>query len=110
MRLLWAWALSLYLYELPKAAMAVCQDKRFAAFGSSYESYASSGKSQLPPTFIHRHGDRVGQVQAPTTLAHRQTQALIAGKGVEYVSGQAATFRAEQEGVALLKAGVVEGA
>ena len=63
---------------------------------------------ELTPAFINGDGHGVRQVQAATAFTHRQTQALVAGQGVEHVSRQASAFRTEQEGIALGEAGIVE--
>jgi hypothetical protein len=53
----------------------------------------------LPPSFVHHHGNAVGQIQAAVVRAHGQAQAVLRGDGVQHVGGQAAGFGAEQEGV-----------
>ena len=58
-----------------------------------------SGEGELPPSLEYGHRHRVGEVEAAIVRPHRQTQALVFGNLREYLGGQPARFRAEQEGI-----------
>ena len=63
----------------------------------------------LAPGLVHRHGNSIGQVEAAAAVAHWQAHALLGRQVVAHLLGQAAAFRAEQEGVAGLIADLMEG-
>ena len=62
----------------------------------------------LTPCFIDSHGHRVGQVQAAAAFTHGQPQAMLAAQRVENIGGQATALRAEQKGIAWLKARIMK--
>ena len=57
----------------------------------------------LAPGLEHHHRDRVRQVEAAIVGSHRQAQALRFRHLREHLLGQAARFRAEQEGIAFAR-------
>lgn len=67
------------------------------------------GEIQLPPGFVNRDGDRIGQIQASAVRTHGQAQALLVGQCIANFRWQTATFRAEEKGIAALELHLMEG-
>src|SRR5690625_3547113 len=74
----------------------------------SWGDLQSSGKIELAPGLVHHHSGGVGQVQAATVRLHWNAQDVLRGQRAQQCCGQAATLRAEQQGISGLKARLMD--